>query len=102
MVRIAFQGVSNVSDSDAESVLNIVKTIVPDVAKVTELMIQKKDAFAQLPSAFSIEGLFDAPSIVGGTLIRVLRAQIEGVHARVAAIANTVILLAPVCKACWS
>ena len=95
-----FQDVTNVSESDAESVMNIIKGIVPDVAKVAEIMVQKKDAFAQLPSAFSIEGLFVVPSIVGGTLVRLICAQIEGVHARVAAIANAVILLTPVGIAC--
>ncbi|KAF8735331.1 hypothetical protein AX14_002262 [Amanita brunnescens Koide BX004] len=87
--------ISNVSDSDADNILRVIKGIIPDIAKISEVGIQKKDAFAQLPNAFSIEGLFVVPSSVGGTLIRLIGAQLEGVHARVTIIANILIQLAP-------
>jgi hypothetical protein len=93
---MAFQDISNVSDSDADNILRVIKGIIPDIAKISEVGIQKKDAFAQLPNAFSIEGLFVVPSSVGGTLIRLIGAQLEGVHARVTIIANILIQLAPV------
>lgn len=65
---------------------------------MSELLVKKKDAFAQLPSTFSIEGLFVMPTAVGGTLVYLLRAQIEGLHTRVMAIANRMHQLAPVCS----
>ncbi|KAF8348696.1 hypothetical protein F5887DRAFT_951462 [Amanita rubescens] len=85
----------NVSDSEAESALGIIKDLIPDMAKVSELLVKKKDAFAQLPNAFSIEGLFVIPTAVGGTITLLFRAQIEGLHTRVMTVANKMHQLAP-------
>jgi hypothetical protein len=68
------------------------------MAKVSELLVKKKDAFAQLPNAFSIEGLFVIPTAVGGTITLLFRAQIEGLHTRVMTVANKMHQLAPVCS----
>ncbi|KAF8348695.1 hypothetical protein F5887DRAFT_915090 [Amanita rubescens] len=87
--------IQSVSDSDAESVIAIIKGIVPDIAKTSETAVQKKDAIAQLPSAFSIEGLFTVPAVVGGTIIWLIRTQIDGLRGRVLALANIMIQLSP-------
>ena len=65
---------------------------------MSEILVKKKDAFAQLPNTFSIEGLFVMPTAVGGTLTLLFRAQIEGLHTRVMAVANKMHELAPVCS----
>lgn len=96
--NIPFQDVLNIADSEAESVLNLIKGIVPDINKGSELVIQKKDVFAQLQNIFSIEGLFVVPDFVGYTIIRLISAQIEGLHGRVLTLANIMIQLSPVCN----
>lgn len=96
--NIPFQDVLSVSDSEAESVLNIIKGIVPNINKGSELVVQKKDVFAQLHNIFSIEGLFAVPDFVGYTIIRLISAQIEGLHGRVLTLANILIQLSPVCS----
>lgn len=97
-MNIPIQDVLNVSDSEAESVLNVIKAIVPDINKGTELVVQKKDVFAQLHNIFSIEGLFVVPDFVGYTIIRLISAQIEGLHAGVSTLGNILIQLSPVCN----
>ncbi|KAF8348693.1 hypothetical protein F5887DRAFT_951441 [Amanita rubescens] len=87
------KGVQDVSDSDAEFIIGQVKAILPDIYKGTDLVIQKKDVFAQLPNVFPLEGLF-APA-VQGTVIFLVRAQIEGLHARAMTLANIAITLSP-------
>ena len=71
---------------------------MPDINKGSELVIQKKDVFAQLQNIFSIEGLFVVPDFVGYTIIRLISAQIEGLHGRVLTLANIMIQLSPVCN----
>ncbi|KAF8735325.1 hypothetical protein AX14_002256 [Amanita brunnescens Koide BX004] len=85
----------NVSDSDAESILDLIKGIVPDINKGIELIIQKKDVFAQLHNVFSIEGLFSVPDIVGYTIIRLISAQVEGLHGRILTLGDILIQLSP-------
>jgi hypothetical protein len=64
---------------------------VPDINKGSELVVQKKDVFAQLHNIFSIEGLFSVPNFVGYTIIRLISTQIEGLHSHVLTLANIMI-----------
>ena len=63
------------------------------------LFVPKKAAFAQLPDTFSTDGLL-VPSNAEGTVIHLLHAQIEGVHALVMSLSNAIILIMPVGIAC--
>ena len=61
--------------------------------KAKEIILQKKDAFAQLPNTFSTDGLF--PTDAGVTVVRLLSAQFEGVRALVMNVSDAIILVAP-------
>ena len=69
--------------------------MLPEVYNATDLVIQKKNIFAQLPNVFPLEGLF-VPAVLGGTVIRLVSAQIVGLHARAMTVANIAIRLSPV------
>ncbi|KAF8735324.1 hypothetical protein AX14_002255 [Amanita brunnescens Koide BX004] len=86
--------ISEVSDSDAEAILGLVKAILPEIYKATDLVIQKKNIFAQLPNVFSLEGLY-VPAVLGGTVTRLVSAQIVGLHARAMTVADIAIRLSP-------
>jgi hypothetical protein len=76
-----------------ESIIGLKKDILSIVAKGKEIIIQKQDAFTQLPNTFSTDGLF--LSDAGCTVVRLLSTQFEGFHALVMNLSVAIILVAP-------
>lgn len=106
LLRIPFQGISHVSDIEAEDVLDIINVLVPEIEKVLELVREKKNVAEifdiGLPIirsiAFTAGRFFMWATHVNvkNPTISLIRSEIKCMHDHAMALANTMEKLAPV------
>ena len=104
--RFAFQGVGNVSDSEARDILDVLDVLVPIIEKVLQLLCEKKEVIGSLnlvpfigSIAFAAGRLFTWATHVNvmNPTIGLVRSEMKSIHDRAMAIANAMEKLAPVC-----
>ena len=102
----AFQGVGNVSDSEAGDILDVLNVLVPIIEQVLQLQCEKKEvigSFNVVPFigsiAFAAGRLFTWATHVNvkNPTISLVRSETKSIHDRAMAIANAMEKLAPVC-----
>lgn len=100
-----FQGVCNVSDSEAGACLDIIKVLVPIIDNVLQLACEKKNIMGSLnvvpvigSIAFATGRLFTWATHVNvqNPVISAIRTEMRLIHDGAMAIANAMVKLAPV------
>lgn len=105
-LRVAFQGISNVSDTEAGDILDIINVLVPNIEKALQLVCEKKNVAERfdigLPIirsiAFAAGRFFTWATHVNvkNPSISLIRSEIKCIHDHAMALANTMEILAPV------